>query len=41
MHERLGISASHFDVLRALMAAPDGQLRMVDIARSCASAGAG
>jgi DNA-binding MarR family transcriptional regulator len=32
MRERLGISSSHFDVLRALMAAPDGQLRMVDIA---------
>jgi DNA-binding MarR family transcriptional regulator len=32
MRERLGISASHFDVLRALVAAPGGQLRMVDIA---------
>jgi len=32
MRERLGISSSHFDVLRALSAAPDGQLRMVDIA---------
>ena len=32
MRERLGIGASHFDVLRALMAAPGGRLRMVDIA---------
>jgi DNA-binding MarR family transcriptional regulator len=38
MRQRLGIGASHFDVLRALMAAPDGQLRMVDIAdRLCIS----
>ena len=32
MREQLGISASHFDVLRALLGAPGGQLRMVDIA---------
>ena len=32
MRERLGISTSHFDVLRALADEPDGRLRMVDIA---------
>jgi len=38
MRERLGIGVSHYDVLRALMTAPDGQLRMVDVAdRLCIS----
>jgi DNA-binding MarR family transcriptional regulator len=38
MRDRLGIGVSHYDVLRALMAAPGGQLRMVDIAdRLCIS----
>ena len=38
MRQRLGISGSHYDVLRALADAPGGYLRMVDIAdRMCIS----
>ena len=32
MKARCGIGSSHFEVLLALSRAPDGQLRMVDIA---------